>query len=80
MTADDAVSFVVSMLCAHQLAHRHGFCPAEVIYPPQATLRRALARMPGLEGAIVPGANHLPAMAQPNEVNARIVEFLQRSN
>jgi pimeloyl-ACP methyl ester carboxylesterase len=50
----------------------------EVIYEPHATLRRALARMTGLEGAIVSGANHLPAMAQPDAVNARIIEFLQR--
>jgi|SRR5580700_10297495 pimeloyl-ACP methyl ester carboxylesterase len=50
----------------------------EVIYQPEATLRRALARMPGLEGAIVPGANHLTAMSQPDAVNARIIEFLQR--
>jgi pimeloyl-ACP methyl ester carboxylesterase len=50
----------------------------EVIYQPEATLRRALARMPGLEGAIVPSANHLTAMSQPDAVNARIIEFLQR--
>lgn len=50
----------------------------EVIYPPHATLKRALARMPGLEGAIVPGANHLTAASQPEAVNARIIEFLQR--
>jgi pimeloyl-ACP methyl ester carboxylesterase len=51
----------------------------EVIYPPRVALRRALARMPGLEGAIVPGANHMTAMAQPEAVNARIIEFLQRN-
>jgi pimeloyl-ACP methyl ester carboxylesterase len=50
----------------------------EVIYQPESTLRRALARMPGLEGAIVPDANHLPAMTQPDAVNARIIEFMQR--
>jgi pimeloyl-ACP methyl ester carboxylesterase len=48
----------------------------EVIYKPHATLRRALRRMPGLEAAIVPGANHMTALTKPDDVNARIVEFL----
>jgi pimeloyl-ACP methyl ester carboxylesterase len=52
----------------------------EVIYEPRAALRRALARMPGLESAMVGGANHLTAMAQPDAVNARIIEFLQRKS
>jgi pimeloyl-ACP methyl ester carboxylesterase len=49
----------------------------EILYEPHATLRTAMTRMPGLEGEIVRGAHHLAAMAQPNAVSARIVDFLQ---
>jgi pimeloyl-ACP methyl ester carboxylesterase len=49
----------------------------ETLYDPPATLKLAQARMPGLAGAIVPDADHIAAMAQPEDVNARIVEFLQ---
>ena len=48
----------------------------EPLYDPEAMLRLARARMPGLEGAIVPDADHIAAMAQPDDVNARIVRFL----
>jgi hypothetical protein len=34
--------------------------------------------MPALEARMIPGAHHIAAMAKPDEVNARIVEFLQR--
>jgi pimeloyl-ACP methyl ester carboxylesterase len=50
----------------------------EILYEPQSTLRTAMMRMPGLEAEIVTGAHHLAAMARPDAVNARIVEFLQR--
>jgi len=49
---------------------------AETLYEPEAMLRLARARMPGLEGAVVPDADHIAAMAQPDDVNARIVRFL----
>jgi pimeloyl-ACP methyl ester carboxylesterase len=49
----------------------------EILYEPDSTLRIAMTRMPGLEGEIVPGAHHLATMAQPDAVNARIVDFLQ---
>lgn len=49
----------------------------EILYEPDSMLRTALMRMPALEGAIVHGAHHLAAMAQPNAVNKRIVNFLQ---
>lgn len=49
----------------------------ERLYDPHATLDRALRRMPGLQGAIVPDADHIAAMAQPEAVNARILRFLQ---
>jgi pimeloyl-ACP methyl ester carboxylesterase len=42
-------------------------------------LKLAQQRMPGLEGAIVPGADHIAAMAQPDDVNERILRFLQLS-
>lgn len=49
----------------------------ETLYEPHAMLRLAQARMPGLEGAIVPDADHIAALAQPDDVNARIVRFIQ---
>lgn len=49
----------------------------ERLYEPHAALQRAQALMPGLRGAIVSGADHIAALAQPDEVNARIIEFLQ---
>jgi len=49
----------------------------ETLYEPYAMLKLAQARMPGLEGAIVPDADHIAAMAQPDDVNARIVRFLR---
>jgi pimeloyl-ACP methyl ester carboxylesterase len=51
----------------------------ERLYEPHATLKLAQERMPGLEGAIVPDADHIAAMAQPDDVNHRILQFLQRS-
>jgi pimeloyl-ACP methyl ester carboxylesterase len=48
----------------------------ETLYEPHATLKLAMRRMPGLEGAIVPDADHIAAMAQPDDVNARIIQFL----
>jgi pimeloyl-ACP methyl ester carboxylesterase len=49
----------------------------ETLYEPLAMLRLAQARMPGFEGAIVPDADHIAAMAQPDDVNARIASFVQ---
>jgi pimeloyl-ACP methyl ester carboxylesterase len=49
----------------------------ERLYEPHAALKLALGRMPGLEGAIVPNADHIAAMAQPDDVNERIIRFLQ---
>lgn len=51
----------------------------EVIYEPHATLSRARDRMPGIEADIVPDAHHIAAMAKPDDINARIRQFLQRS-
>jgi pimeloyl-ACP methyl ester carboxylesterase len=49
----------------------------ELLYPPEATLRLALEKMPGLQGGIVPDAHHLAAMAQPDDVEGRIIQFLK---
>jgi pimeloyl-ACP methyl ester carboxylesterase len=49
----------------------------EILYEPQSTIESAMARVPGLEGEIVPGAHHFAAMSQPAVVNARILRFLQ---
>jgi hypothetical protein len=38
----------------------------------------AQERMPQLEGAIILGADHIAAMAKPEDVNARIIGFLRR--
>lgn len=46
----------------------------EVIYPPEATLRLAARLMPGLRTYLVPGANHIAAMANPRVVNQKIIE------
>lgn len=51
---------------------------AEKLYEPTAMLALARRRMPGIEGAVVPDADHIAAMAQPDDVNARIMGFLQR--
>jgi len=48
----------------------------ERLYDPHQTLTLAQLRMPGLKGAIVPKADHIAAMAQPDDVNARILGFL----
>jgi pimeloyl-ACP methyl ester carboxylesterase len=50
----------------------------ELLYDPQEVLRRAQRRMPALEARMIPGAHHIAAMAKPDEVNAQIIEFLQR--
>ena len=42
-------------------------------------LKLAMRRMPGLEAAIVAHADHIAAMAQPHDVNARIIRFPQAS-
>ena len=52
---------------------------AEKLYEPAAMLALARRRMPRLEGAIVPGADHIAAMAQPDDVNQRIIAFLEGS-
>jgi len=49
----------------------------ERLYEPVETLALAQKRMPGLQGAIVPNADHIAAMAQPDDVNARITGFLR---
>ena len=51
----------------------------ELLYEPQATLTRARNHMPALEGEVVPHAHHIAAMAQPDDVNRRIIGFLQRA-
>lgn len=48
----------------------------ERLYPPVETLALAKAKMPALETELVPGADHIAAMAQPDWVNRRILAFL----
>jgi pimeloyl-ACP methyl ester carboxylesterase len=47
----------------------------EQLYAP-STLALAQRRMPGLTGAVIADAHHLAALAQPEDVNRRILEFL----
>jgi pimeloyl-ACP methyl ester carboxylesterase len=47
----------------------------EQLYAP-STLAVAQRRMPGLTGAVIADAHHLAALAQPEDVNRRILEFL----
>lgn len=48
----------------------------EVLYKAQEGMAAAKARMPGLSGEIVPGADHLASLALPDFVNARLLAFL----
>ena len=48
----------------------------ETLYDAHAYLALAKRRMPALEGAVVEGADHIAAMAQPDAVNARTLAFL----
>jgi pimeloyl-ACP methyl ester carboxylesterase len=48
----------------------------EQLYEPAATLARARRLKPGIEAEIVPGADHMAGMAQPDWVNARLLAFL----
>ena len=48
----------------------------EQLYDPAATLKRARQMKPGVEAEIVPAADHIAAMAQPDWVNARLAAFL----
>jgi pimeloyl-ACP methyl ester carboxylesterase len=51
----------------------------ETLYEPHTTLKLAAERLPGLTGAVVADADHIAAMAQPNDVNARILAFLAQN-
>jgi pimeloyl-ACP methyl ester carboxylesterase len=51
----------------------------EKLYDAHAMLKLAQERMPELQGAVVPNADHIAAMAQPDDVNDRIIRFLQGS-
>lgn len=48
----------------------------EVIYDPQKIIRRAGQLLSNLQGEIVPNANHIAAMSNPEYVNKRMIRFL----
>jgi pimeloyl-ACP methyl ester carboxylesterase len=48
----------------------------ETLYAPAATLALARSRVRGLTGAVVADADHIAAMAQPDDVDGRILAFL----
>jgi pimeloyl-ACP methyl ester carboxylesterase len=49
----------------------------EVIYRPEAVIRRATQLVPDLKAEMVPNANHSAQYTAPDFVNAKMVEFLQ---
>jgi pimeloyl-ACP methyl ester carboxylesterase len=48
----------------------------EVIYRPEAAIRRATRLVPGLKAEIVPNANHVAEYTAPDPINTKILEFL----
>ncbi len=48
----------------------------EKIYPPQAAVEAATRLLPGVATEVVPGAHHIAAIAQPQPVNARLLQHL----
>ncbi len=50
----------------------------EIIYNPQAALKRATQFIPTLETHLIPNAGHALNFDQPELVNTRILEFLQK--
>jgi pimeloyl-ACP methyl ester carboxylesterase len=48
----------------------------EVIYPPEAAIRAAKKHMPNLRSAVIPNANHIASLSQPELVNEQIRTFL----
>jgi pimeloyl-ACP methyl ester carboxylesterase len=70
-----------SVFTARQLRRIRSRCllligARETLYDPAAMLKLARARMPQLETALVPDADHIAAMAQPDDVGDRILRFL----
>jgi pimeloyl-ACP methyl ester carboxylesterase len=47
----------------------------EAIYKPQTALRAAKELIPGVEVELIPDAHHITALAQPDEVNRRLLRF-----
>jgi len=50
----------------------------EVLYKPRETIDLAQKRLPGLLGAVIPGADHLASMSAPAKVNEHLLQFLLR--
>ena len=49
----------------------------ERLYDPARVIEIAKQRVPGLVGEVIPNAHHIGAMAQPELVNARMLDFLK---
>jgi pimeloyl-ACP methyl ester carboxylesterase len=49
----------------------------EIMYNPQAALKRARRLIPHLEAEIIPNGGHALTRDQPHQVDARILEFIQ---
>jgi pimeloyl-ACP methyl ester carboxylesterase len=52
----------------------------EKIYSPRDAIEAATRLMPGIATELVPGAHHIAAIAQPELVNAQILQHLSASN
>jgi pimeloyl-ACP methyl ester carboxylesterase len=50
----------------------------EIIYDPQAALKRAANLIPNIQTHLIPGAGHALTLDQPELVNARLLEFLNK--
>jgi pimeloyl-ACP methyl ester carboxylesterase len=49
----------------------------EIIYEPQAALKRAASLIPNIQTHLIPGAGHALTLDQPELVNAKLLEFLK---
>jgi pimeloyl-ACP methyl ester carboxylesterase len=50
----------------------------EKIYPVQEAIRQAKRLMPSIQVQIIPGAHHITALAQPELVNAHLLQFFHQ--
>jgi pimeloyl-ACP methyl ester carboxylesterase len=50
----------------------------EALYAPQAAVDRAMRLMPDVRAELIPDANHLLPMEQPEAVDTRILAFLEK--
>jgi pimeloyl-ACP methyl ester carboxylesterase len=52
----------------------------EIMYNPQAALKRARQLIPHIEAEIMPNCGHALNRDQPHQVDERILEFIRKRN